>query len=299
MRAINFLQEIVTINLFSHERRNLMTSENGNVLATMPMAPVGYSNGSGFGGGWGNDIWLIIIILFAFGGFGGYGFGGGFGMGGYGMFGSEMYPWMNQIDVTNSGFRDAATNSAISALQSSVTSGFGDVQTALCSGFAGVNAGITNGFAQAEIAENSRQMANMNQMFGIQSALQNCCCENRASTADLKYTVATEACADRSAISSALRDVLEANNASTQKILDQLCQDKIDAKNERIQELQTQLNMANLAASQNLQTQQILAGQDNAVNAVERYLAPTPIPAYIVQNPACCNQNYGCGCGMA
>lgn len=276
-----------------------MTSENGSLI--MPVAPTG-SFGGGFGGGWGNDIWVILLVLFAFGGFGGFGMGG-FG-GGFGnmMLGYD-FPWLlngqNGINSnTNANFQNAATNSAIAGLQSSVTSGFGDVQTALCSGFAGVNAGIANGFAQAEISENARQMANMNQMFGIQSSLQQCCCDNRAATADLKYAVATEACADRNAISQALRDVLEANTASTQRILDQMCNDRIDAKNEKIADLERQLTMASLAASQNAQTATILANNEAQTTALEQYLAPAPRPAYIVQNPACCNQNFGCGCGM-
>ena len=236
-----------------------LNEENGNGFY-MPVAPAynGGNGGFGFGGDWG---WIILLLLAFSGGFGGYGQGGG------------LYPWMNQADITTSGFQNAATNSAISALQNSVTAGFGDVQ---------------NGFAQAEIAENSRQMANMNQLFGIQSTLQQCCCENRAATADLKYTVATEACADRAAISSALRDVLEANNASTQRILDTLCQDKIDAKNEKIADLQRQLTMATLAASQGEQTARIIANNEAQTTALEQYLAPTPRPAYIVQNPNCC-----------
>lgn len=137
-------------------------------------------------------------------------------------------------------------------------------------------------------ALNAMQIANNQQMFNIQSALQNCCCENRAATADLKYTVATEACADRSAISSALRDVIEANTASTQRILDTLCQNQIDAKNEKIAELQNQLTMANLAASQNAQTSKILADNAAQTLALEQYLNPTPVPAYTVQNPNCC-----------
>ena len=181
--------------------------------------------------------------------------------------------------------------------QAALTTGINGIQTSLCNGFAGVNQAVSNGFAQAEIAANSRQMADMNQNFALQSAMQNCCCENRAATADLKYTVATEACADRNAVSNALRDVLAANNASTQRILDQLCNDKIDAKNEKIAELQNQLTMAQLAASQNAQTAAILANNDAQTAALEQYLAPTPRPAYVVQNPNCCQQNYGCGCG--
>ena len=107
----------------------------------------------------------------------------------------------------------------------------------------------------------------MNQSFAIQSSLQNCCCENRQSIADLKYTLAQEACADRAAVTDALRDVLTANAANTQRILDQMCSDKIDAKNEKISELQRELQMAQLSASQVSQTaaiEQFIAAQGGA-----------------------------------
>ena len=152
---------------------------------------------------------------------------------------------MNQADITTNGFQNMATQNQISA----ISSGIGDVQTQLCNGFAGVNASISNGFAQAEIAENSRQMANMNQMFNVQSSLQNCCCENRAGLADVKYTIASEECQTRAS-----------NTANTQAILDKLCQlemdnlkSKIDSKNDRILDLQNQLNIATFNASQNAQ----------------------------------------------
>ena len=261
-------------------------TDNENMV--MPVAPM-YGGGNGGFGGFGNDWgWIILLLLFANGGWGN-GFGGGFDGG--------LYPWMNQAGITSNGFQNQATNSAISALQNSVTSGFGDVQNSLCGGFASVTASLNNGFAQAEIAENARQIANMNQMFGVQSALQNCCCENRAGLADLKYTVATEACADRNAISQALRDVLEANTASTQRILDQMCNDKIDAKNERIADLERQLTMANLSASQTAQTAQLLADNSKQTVALEQYLNPVPVPAYIVANPNCCQQT-SCGCSF-
>lgn len=224
-----------------------MTSENGNSMV-MPVAP--YGGNGGFGGGFGGDWgWIILLLLCGWGGFGG-------GFGGYG--GADIYPWMNQADITTSGFQNLQTNNAVSSLQNSVTSGFGDVQTALCGGFAGVTAAVNNGFAQTEIADNARQMANMQQMFGIQSALQNCCCENRANIADLKYTVATENCADRAAISDGLREVITNQTANTQRILDALCSQEIQQKNDRILELQNRLNMATLAASQVAQTQQII-----------------------------------------
>ena len=142
-------------------------------------------------------------------------------------------------------------------------------------GFAGVNASIMNS-----------QMSLLPQLFGIQSAQQQCCCENRAAIADVKYTIATEACADRAAV-----------NAGVQRILDQLCQDKIDAKNEKIADLERQLTAANLQASQTAQTARILADNAAQTLALEQYLNPTPIPAYTVANPNCCSQNFGCSCG--
>ena len=246
-----------------------MTDVNGNMV--MPVAPYYGGNGNdGMFGGNGSWMWFLLIWMAMFGwGNGGYGFGGGQGGG---RIGSEV----------QNGFDHQAVMTGITGVQNAVN---------------GIVPAIQNGFAQAEIAANSRQMADMNQQFALQSALQNCCCENRAATADLKYTVATEACADRNAISTALRDVLEANNASTQRILDTMCQDKIDAKNEKIAELQNQLTMAQLAASQNAQTAAILANNEAQTNALEQYLAPVPRPAYVVQNPNCCGQFGFGGCG--
>lgn len=225
-------------------------TENG-VGTYMPVVPQGNGYGDGMFGGMGGWWFIIILAMLGWGnGFGGFGNGNG---GGY--VGSEVQRGFNQ---------------------SAVISGLNDVQSA-----------VTNGFAQAEIAANSRQMADMNQVFALQSSMQNCCCENRAATADLKYTIATEACNNRSALSE-----------STQRILDQMCNDKIDAKNEKIADLERQLTMANLAASQGAQTAAILANNEAQTAALERYLAPTPIPAYVVQNPnGCGNYNYGCGCG--
>jgi len=216
-----------------------------------------------------------LLLLFA-GGWGN-GFGGGFG-GGYG----DIYPWMNQSNQINSGFRDQMLNDNITGIRD----GINGITTQLC-----------NSFAQAEISANSRQMADMNQTFALQSALQNCCCENRAGIADLKYTVATENCADRAALETGVRDIITNQSANTQRILDQLCADKIDAKNEKIADLERQLTMANLAASQTAQTSRLLADNAAQTVALEQYLNPVPIPAYIVQNPNCCTQNYGCGCG--
>lgn len=210
--------------------------------------------------------------------------------GGYGgdMFGGNSAWWIIILLIFggwgwgNNGF-GGGMNSGVG---SEVQRGFD--QSALINGQAAIQNALNNGFQNQ-----------MQQNFAMQSAFQNCCCENRLGTADLKYTVATEACADRNTVSMALRDVLEANNASTQKILDTMCQDKIDAKNELIATLRQQLAAAQSAASQNAQTAAIIANNEAQTAALEQYLAPVPRPAYIVQNPNCCGQNFGCGCGAA
>lgn len=275
-------------------------SENGMV---MPVQPMYGGNGGGFGGF--NGDWAWIILLFLLGGNGWGGFGGfGAGMGGFAADGAALYPWMNQAELTQGGFRDQMINGNIQ----SIRDGIGDIQTQLCGGFAGVNASVANGFSQAEIAANSRQMANMQTAFNSQTAitqgmntiasgLQNCCCENRANIADLKYTVATENCADRAAVSDGIRDILSATQAQTQAILNQLCADKIEAKNDTIAQLRSELLYARGQASQDVQTAAIQAGQRALANEVEAYVAPRAIPAYVVQNPNCCASYNGCGCG--
>ena len=245
-------------------------------------------DGDGFDGFGGNGAWwLIVLFLFMFNGWGGYGYGGGYGMNG--GVGAEV----------QRGFDQSAVMGGIAGINSTLTNGFVDTAAALCNGFAGVNGAIANGFAQAEIAANARQIADLQQQFALQSSLQNCCCENRAATADLKYTIATENCADRTALASGIRDIIESQSAGFQRVLDQMCNDKIDAKNEKIADLERQLTMANLAASQGAQTAAILANNDAQTAALEQYLAPVPRPAYIVQNPNGCNCGTTCAsCGF-
>ena len=276
---------------------------NGMVMPVTPMYGGGY--GGGFGNGFGGDGWWIILLFILLGNNGwGNGFGGGCGGG------NELYPWMNQAEITSDGFRDQMLNSGVT----SIRDGLGDISTQLCNGFAGVNAGVANGFAQAEIAANGRQMANMNQAFAAQTAMAqgfnslssqfaDCCCENRLASADLKYTIATENCADRAALSDGVRDILANQNAGIQRILDQMCNDKIDAKNEKIADLERQLTMANLAASQTAQTAAIRAGQVAEIDAMYQRLKDCPVPTMPVYGMtpifSCnsCNGGVGTGCG--
>ena len=240
-----------------------LTDDNSIVMPVTPM------NNGGFGGGlFGGDLSIIVLFfLFMMMGGWGNGFGGGFD-------GAGLYPWMNNSQNINDGFRDQMLGTQINSIQNGITSGFGDVQNALCSGFAG----ITN-------TMNQNTMADMERSFSVQSALQNCCCENRAATADLKYTVATEACADRAAISDALRTVISESNANTQKILDKICANEIEMLRSRNAELQTQVNMQALAASQTAQTAAIVADNNLQTQYLVNRIAPYPVPAYTVTNP--------------
>ena len=181
---------------------------------------------------------------------------------------------MNQSEQISGGFRDQMLNTSVNGIQSAVTSGFGDVQTALCGGFAGVNANIANGFAQAEIGENARQMANVQQMFALQSQLSQCCCDNRMATAQTQNIVQSEGAATRLAIQN-----------QTQQILDKMCQQEIDALKRENENLRTMVNMQNLAASQTAQTAQLIADNTAQTQYIVNRVAPYPVPAYTVPNP--------------
>lgn len=280
-----------------------LTDESNMV---MPVSPMGNGNANGFGGDWGS--WIILFLIFGM--FSGN--WGGFGGAANGMMGYD-FPWLlngqNGINAnTNNGFAQAATQSAISGLQGSVTSGFGDVQTALCGGFAGVNASINN--AQNAVAQQlyTNQISDLERSFAAQTAstqgmtalqgqLAQCCCDNRLATAQTQALVQSENCADRAALSEGLRDVITNQNAGIQKVLDTICQSQIEQKNDTIAQLRSELMYARGQASQDVQTAAIQAGQRALANEVEQYVAPRPIPSYAVQNPNCCGQNYGCGCG--
>ena len=252
-----------------------MFNNNGYSLADIAAATGNNDGGFGFNG---DGAWILILfILILAGGWGGYGgFGGG----------------------------NAGTN----FVSSDVQRGFD--QSALINGLSGISNAINTGFSNAEVSRcntqanilqtlNNNQGNLSNQLNTIAMNQQNCCCENRAGLADLKYTVATEACADRTAVTDALRDVIASNTANTQAILDKLCQQEIDALKAQNQQLQMQGYLASLAASQNAQTGQILTDNAAQTTALLRALNPAPIPAYVVPNPVGCNCGYyngGC-CG--
>lgn len=277
-----------------------LTDESNMVMPVAPAYGGGYgNNGFGMGGDW---AWIILLLL-AFGGGWGNGFGGGF-------CGDGIYPWLNNSQNISGGFRDQMIQTSIASVGDKITSGFGDVATQLCGGFAGVNAtvnGAANSLAQQMNANQlsslersfAAQTASTAGMTALQSQLAQCCCDNRAATADLKYTVATEACADRSAISDGIRDVITAQTSNTQAILDKLCALELDGYKRENDNLRTQLNMAQLSASQTAQNAFISQGFANEVDALYNRLNSCPVPTTPVygRTPIFQCNNGGCGCG--
>jgi len=271
-----------------------LTDENGGGMV-MPVAPMYGGNGGGFMDGNG---WWIILLFILLGGWNNGGFGGGFG-------GDGLYPWMNNSQNINSGFRDQMLNDNITSIRDGV---YG-ISNQICNGFAGTTAAVTG--AQNAITQQmyANQIADLQQSFALQSQLAQCCCDSRAATADLKYTVATENCADRTAAAQNTRDIIDSQTRGTQAILDKLCALELDGvKNQLAQAqrenvgLQNQLNIATMRESQTAQNAFISQGFANEVDALYNRLNSCPVPTTPVYGRTpiftCQGQTPGCGCGM-
>lgn len=245
-----------------------LTNENG--LSAADVAAVMGGSGHNGGYGWGDgSFWIIVLFLFAFMN---NGWGNGYG-------GNGTAPLvMNTANDVQRGFD-----------QASIMSSLGDITGA-----------INNGFANAEVSRCNASMNLFQTLSAMQMAQQQCCCENRAGIADLKYTIATEACADRAAVKDGVYAITTNQSANTQAIMDKLCQLELDGFKQRNADLLAENSALKFAQSQTAQTAQILANNEAQTAALERYLAPNPVPAYVVQNPNCCGPTYGsaCGCGM-
>ncbi len=257
-----------------------ISDENG-VNVSMPVTPMYPAYGGNYGGGFGfGSDWSWIIILLLFGMFGGWGGSGNFGGN------NNLYPWLLNNNTQN-GFDYAALGGQLSSIQGAITNGTLD--------------NLNRSF--------DSQTAVTSALYGVNSALQNCCCENRANIADLKYTVATENCADRTVANQNTRDIIDSQTRGTQAILDKLCQleldgvkGQLDAKNDRIIELQNQLNMAAFKESQTAQNALFAQGLNNEVDALYNRLNNCPVntvPVYGRQPIFSCGNNGGCGCGVA
>ena len=239
-----------------------MSISEGMPTMTMPVTPANSgSNGFGFGG---DGAWfLIILFLFAFCGWGGNGWGNNGNSGGvvdgY-VLASDFSNIERKMDLINGG---------------------------LCDGFYAVNNTLLTGFGNAELSRANQQAALMQQLNAMQMQAANCCCENRAAIAQVRYDMATQACDTRNTVQTAARDIVENANANSRAILDFLTQSKM-------QDLQAENQSLKFAASQYAQTNDFR----NFVSNQFAYYNPRPVPAFTVAAPfqyAGCGNQYACG----
>ena len=270
-------------------------------LSDLAAVTGGNRNNDGFGDGNG---WWILLLFILLGGFNGNrGWGGNQGYGGVG--GNELYPWLNQSEQINGGFRDQMLNGSIDGIQQSVNSlstqlcqCCGDMQMALANGFNTVNLGMLQGFNGVEQSANTRQVANMQQAFSQQLATQQGFNGVQGQLADQTATILAENCADRAALSDGVRDIIQSQTANTQSILDKLCALELEGVKQQLAQaerenvsLQNQLNMANLNTSQVAQTSQIV---DNIYSRLSSCpVGTTPVYG---NTPIFSCSNGTCGC---
>lgn len=292
-----------------------LTDEGLNT--TMLVNPAGgYNNNGGFGFG-GDWAWILLLLVLGggWGGFGGFGMGGA--MAGMGMMdGFGLYPWLNNSQNINDGFRDAqlhdsvtSVRDGISALSTQLCNCCGDMQLGMANGFNGVNNAVFG--AQTAIAQqlNTNEIANLNRSFAEQTANMQGFNGVQAGISDLRYTEATEACATRNASAQNTRDIIDAQTRGTQAILDKLCALELDTVKSQLAQaqrenvsLQNAVNIATMQASQVAQTAELRASQAQTANQLVSELRSCPIPAQPVygnQPIFTCAQNVansGCGC---
>ena len=290
----------------------MISSNQDNMI--MPVAPMyggGYGGGMGFGGDW---AWILLLLLIG---------GNGWGMGGFGGFAGGLgvdFPWLlngqNGINNNvNDGFRDAQLHDSVTSVRDGISSlatqlcgCCGDMQMSMANGFAGTAAAITG--AQNAISQqmNANEIANLNRSFAEQTANMQGFNTVNSGIADTRYTIATEACATRTADANNSRDIIDAIRNGDQMLMDKLCALELDGvKNQLAQAqrenvgLQNQLNMATMAASQAAQTATFQQGLNNEVDALYNRLNTCPVPTTPVYGRTpiftCGNNNYGCGCG--
>lgn len=217
------------------------------------------NGGDAFGG---NGAWWIIVLFLFMWGRGSWG----------GADGNAFQGYATRADIQE-GF---ATNS--------IQSGIQNLQNSMCESTYAVTNAVNNGFS-------ANQLQLCNGFNSLQAQLAQCCCDNKSAIADLKYTMATESCANRTAIGEGVRDIIDSQRAGVQTILDKMCQSEIDALKQRNTDLLAANGVLQNQISQNAQNAFITQALANQTAA----LSPTPVPAYVVQNPNCCGSYAGCG----
>ena len=265
---------------------------NNGTAYPYPVMTNGFGNG-GFGFGGDGAIWIILIIALL----------GGFGNNGNGGWGNNSfdngYAWLSNgqkeiMTNTNNGFDTLHLSNQLEGTRDGINA----LSNQLCNSTADITGAITNGFYNTEISANNRQMADMNQMFNLQSQLANCCCENRLATCQTQNIVQNEGNQTRFADANNTRDIITNATSNTQAILDKLCQLELDAKNDKISDLQREVLMKDLQASQIEQNSFIAKGFSDEVDALYNRLSNCPVPSTPVygRTPIFTCNNNGCGC---
>ena len=273
---------------------------NGGIQPTVELAtnngaypyPIMYGNGGyGNGGFLGGDGWIVLLLLLAFGGNWGGNNGGFFGGNSF----DNGYAWLSNgqkeiMQNTNNGFDTLHLSNQLDT----VNTGIYSLSNQLCNSTASINSNVSNGFYNAEISANNRAINQMQDTFALSRQFADCCCENRLGVQDLKATVISENCTDREVLRQIGQDILVNQTANTQKIIDEIFRDRLDEKDDKIAELNRQLQMADLRASQIAQTQTITS---NIYNELKNCPVGT-VPVYGSQPIFTCPNNNSCGCGF-
>lgn len=279
---------------------DLATNSNTGFAYPYPVMS-GFGGNSGFGGFGGDSaIWLIVLLALIWGNNGNNG----------GFFGGNSfdngYAWLSngQKDImtnTNNGFDTLHLSNQLEGTRDGINA----LSNQLCNCCADMQQTVSNGFYNSEIAAANRQMANMQQAFDLSRQFADCCCENRLGIANLNSTILSENCADRAALADSTQRIITNDTNNTRAILDKLCQleldnvkSQLDAKNDRIADLQREISMKDLQASQIAQNSFIAQGFANEVDQLYNRLNNCPVPSTPVygRTPIFTCNNNGCGC---
>ena len=281
-------------------------NNNGFAYPVYPMM-------GGFGGGYGNGlfggesaIWLIVLLALIWNGNGNGGFFGN------GNSFDNGYAWLSNgqkeiMNNTNNGFDTLHLSNQIEGVRDGV---YG-LSNQMCNSTSDIVSAVNGGFSNAEVSNNARQIANMQQAFNSQiatlqgfnnlsSRLDDCCCENRLASCQTQNTIISEASNTRFADANNTRDIIENANRNNQAVLDKLCQLELDTFKRENDQLRSQLQFANMQASQVQQTADIRANNATVANQLVAELRSCPIPSVAVygnQPVFTCPNSYGCGCG--
>lgn len=276
-----------------------ITSES---MTPADFAAVCNNNRNNDGGMFGNDwAFLVLLLLFGWGGRGFGGFGGGFG-GGNGGNGCGCSPCATQADV-----RAAVDQQTLISKIDQQTYGLADSFTAL-------NNTLNNNFRGIDNAICTLGYQNQAGINSISAQLAQCCCDTRAAIQDnttsgvmntntLSRQI-SDCCCDIEKMNMQSRFDAQAYNCNTLQAIDKLGDRIIDyMSNEKVQALRDENQALRLAASQSAQNAFITANQEaQTAELIRRLGRDCPVPAYVVPNPNCCYQYNvqpvnNCGCG--